>query len=77
MGPEHFFGSGMWIIPVVIMILCFLFFRSGMMKHSFFENSPSDSNKTNSGETALDILKKRYAQGEISKAQFEQMKKDI
>lgn len=30
-----------------------------------------------SGNTALDILKKRYAIGEITKDQFEQMKKDI
>jgi putative membrane protein len=28
-------------------------------------------------ESALDILKKRYARGEITKEQYEEMKKDI
>ena len=38
---------------------------------------PWEPGRSPEGETALDILKKRYAKGEISKDEFEQMKRDI
>ncbi|MDD3677903.1 MAG: SHOCT domain-containing protein [Dehalococcoidales bacterium] len=33
--------------------------------------------KSGSGSAALDIAKERYARGELTKEQFEQIKKDI
>ena len=79
MGPEYFWMGGMWIFPVIMIVvfltvIYFIFgrgnFRPPWMGSDVYHNS---SNK----ESAEEILKKRYARGEISKIEFEQMKKDI
>lgn len=73
MYPEHmWFGGGWmmfpWLFFLILLVLVILFLgRRGR----FFNSSRNDS------ETPLEILKKRYAKGEISRDEFEQMKKDI
>ena len=73
------FGSSMpvfgWIIGVAFWVLL-IFLVVGLIRWFV-----SDHNNENSGEdksdNALRILKERYAKGEISKKEFDQMKKDI
>ena len=79
MGYSGFWGSG--IIGLIITVLFWgaIFFLiialiKGFKKHSWEEDYEK---KTEKSGKALDILKERYAKGEITKKVFEEMKKDI
>lgn len=77
---EHFWAGGMWIFPtfgmiigiIFLLVVIFAIFGRGCFRPPWHEPS-----RHNHEESALDILRKRYAKGEITKEQFEQMKKDI
>lgn len=59
------YGMGfMWIIPLIIIVLAILL----VIKWA---------RPVGIAETPLDILKKRYAKGEITKDEFDQKKKDL
>ena len=63
------FGGGLFMILFwILMIVGVVFLIRLVMRGTKDGGRP---------ETALDILKKRYAQGEISKEEFEEKKKDI
>jgi len=62
-----FFGSAFKIMLVGFVIW--------LVVHSFNRNQNKIDNLP--PESPLDILKKRYAKGEITKDQFEQMRKDM
>lgn len=72
---SHMFGSGMWggwffmIIFWIIGVTLFIFF----IKWIIDQGKSGDK----SIKSPLDILKERYASGEINKEEFEQMKKDL
>lgn len=62
------FGGGIamllwWLLPIALVVVLFYVFRR-----------PGQGGQARS---ALDILKERYARGEIGKEEFEQKKRDI
>ena len=86
MGPEHFGWGGWWIFPtmmpllmifVVVAMLYFLFGRCGGPKPPWWNDSDRPSGPSRDSETAMEVLKKRYAKGEITREEFEQIKKDL
>jgi putative membrane protein len=60
-------GFFMWLIFLVLIGFVVYFVVRG---EKWMKKSGSD-------ETTLDILKKRYARGEITKQEYERMKKDL
>ncbi len=64
------FGSLFWLLFLGVIIWGILSFTN----HQKRENPDGSAPK---GEMPLEILKKRYARGDISKDEFEQIKKEI
>ena len=88
MGPWH---GGMWLFPIcgfiMMIFMCVfatLFFcrrrstsPSFWNPHYRFWNCNSYTKDNINSETAMDILNRRYANGEISKEEYETIKRDI
>ncbi len=65
----HGWGMGWWWIIGLIIVLAVIWIVVKSMNRTGSAQS--------SGKTALDILKERYASGEIDKEEFEKRKKDL
>ena len=71
-GMMHYgFGSGgmfMWIIFLIVI---------GLLIYFIVQAQKTKGQTSTQNESPLDILKRRYAKGEIAKEEFERMKKDL
>ena len=86
MGPGHYsmgFGMGwigMWLYPVlmigIVFLVIYLIFgrKTDKVTRNGLDHFPGTSTHS---ETALDLLKKRYAKGEITEEEFELVKKGL
>ncbi|KPJ48193.1 hypothetical protein AMJ40_07960 [candidate division TA06 bacterium DG_26] len=63
-----FGGAFMWLIYIALVALVIYF---------LVRSAKSKSTESSATETPMDILKKRYAGGEITKKEFEKIKKDL
>ena len=78
MDPTYGWGHGfgfMWLIPLFFFVV-FIFFMRGMFGRGSPGCGPHGDN-TSHKEDAREILDKRFAKGEISKDEYEDMKKTL
>lgn len=69
MYQDHWFGGGfMWLFWILIIIVIIWAIKAATGQNNSQKNNP---------ESAMDILKKRYARGEIDQQEFEKMRKNL
>ena len=64
--PYWGMGWGMWFIPLLIILVIY-----------FLLKNDSQTKSRQNSESPMEILRKRYAKGEITKEQFEEVKKEL
>jgi len=67
-----------WIVPIIMMVLCFLMMRGkrGSIMCGFGPRQ-IDNHRAGRSDSAMEILDRRYASGEIDKDEYEEKKRTL
>ena len=77
MGPWMMGGfGGMWFMPILMIVFWGLVIW-GIVALVRGAGSSGHTGSSSQTDSALEILKKRYARGEINKQEYEERKKDL
>jgi putative membrane protein len=76
---DFLWGGGMWIFPLVMIVgmLAMAFLICGRGAGRFCGHTVHGGRGGLRGEDSVEILKRRYANGEITKEEFERIRKDL
>ncbi len=77
-GWEYESFSFWWIFPLAMFILCIFMMRGKKLRMMCGFGSAKANDQSDSGsDSAMEILDKRYALGEINNEEFREMKKNL
>ncbi len=67
----------MWMMGLGMLLFWVLILGGGVWLAQALAHGSGSSSIPAQGESPLDILKKRYSRGEITKEQFQELKRDL
>ena len=75
---EVTWNSFWWIIPIFMMLLCFFMMRRRQgFRMCCFGTRDLENHQSKGSDSAIEILDKRYAAGEIDRDEYEEIKRTL
>jgi putative membrane protein len=72
-----YWGHPVGVGAVLVMVVCMVIFWGGLIALAVWGIRRLVKHSSGSRSNAFDIVRERYAKGEITKEQFEELKKDL